>query len=131
MEWLLDWRVGYNFVGTLFEQQTQLTSLNHEFTTRGGRWRFLPRTAIVYDGRFGIITYPTSASLTDTGTAATLNNAGAKTGSHPVHARTRIGINGLITPSFGLMAMVGWERFILRAEGPVPEFRQRDRASRK
>jgi hypothetical protein len=101
---LLDWRVGYNFIGTLFEQQTQLTSLNHEFTTRG-RWRFLPRTAIVYDGRFGIITYPTSASVTDTGTAA-FGNVGAKTGSHPV--RTRIGINGLITPSFGLMAMVGW-----------------------
>jgi hypothetical protein len=89
---LLDWRLGYNFVGTLFEQQGGLTNFSHEGVTRG-RWRFLPRTALMYDGRFGYISYPNG-------------NASGKASSHPV--RARIGINGLVTSSFSVLAMVGW-----------------------
>lgn len=87
---LLDWRLGYTFLGALFEDQTQFTNYNNEVFTRG-RWRFLPRTALTYDGRFGFITY---------------SDQTVKTNSHPV--RARIGINGLVTQSFGVLAMVGW-----------------------
>lgn len=90
---LLDWRLGYEFSGTFFEKGdfSALSSFRNEVLTRG-RWRFLPRTALIYDGRFAAINYPTTGL--------------SKTGSHPV--RTRLGATGLITPSFGALAMVGW-----------------------
>lgn len=87
---LFDWRLGYGFTGRIFEDQTTLTNLQHEVSTRG-RWRFLPRTALMYDARLGFISYP---------------NGGDKTSSHPL--RARIGLNGLVTNSFSLMALVGW-----------------------
>ncbi|MSP24004.1 MAG: hypothetical protein EXR75_02345 [Myxococcales bacterium] len=92
---LLDWRLGYAFSGSFFENTSfsGLNSIQHELTTRG-RWRFLPRTALIYDARLGFVSYPSAAA------------AGGKTGSHPL--RTRAGLNGLITPSFGALAMVGW-----------------------
>jgi hypothetical protein len=90
---LVDWHLGYEFSGTFFEKSefSQLSSFRNEVLTRG-RWRFLPRTAVLYDGRFAFITYPKR----DLG----------KTSSSPV--RTRLGLTGLITPSFGAQAMVGW-----------------------
>lgn len=89
---LFDWRLGYNFEGVVFESArfTELTNLENTIQTRG-RWRFLPRTALMYDARFGFVTYPSGTE---------------KTSSHPV--RARIGMNGLITSSFGLLALVGW-----------------------
>ncbi len=91
---LLDWRIGYQFSGTFFESSrfTSLNNIQNQIQTRG-RWRFLPRTALLYDARFGFITYMNPAP-------------GGKNGSHPL--RTQIGINGLITPSFSLLALVGW-----------------------
>ncbi|MBK8258574.1 MAG: hypothetical protein IPK82_38680 [Polyangiaceae bacterium] len=93
---LLDWRLGYRFSGTIFEQVPGLTNLEHTIQTRG-RWRFLPRTAMLYDARFGFINYVApSGSVAD----------GYKGSSHPL--RVQLGVNGLITPSFGIMAMGGW-----------------------
>jgi len=89
---LLDWRLGYNFEGTFFESGS-FSDLNHfenAIITRG-RWRFLPRTALLYDLSLGFITYPSDMF---------------KTSSHPL--RARLGVNGLITSSFALLAMVGW-----------------------
>lgn len=93
---LLDWRLGYRFGATVFESSdfTGLTHLEHSIETRG-RWRFLPRTALMYDARFGFIDYPSPFA-----------GPIGKTGSHPV--RMLLGMNGLITPSFGLMALAGW-----------------------
>lgn len=89
---LLDWRLGYRFSGTIFEADrfTGLTNLENTIQTRG-RFRFLPRTALIYDARFGFITYPSATQ---------------KTSSHPL--RMQLGFNGLITKSFGLLAMAGW-----------------------
>lgn len=89
---LLDWRLGYRFSGTFFEldEYSNLTNFQHLIQTRG-RWRFLPRTALIYDVSMGFITYP---------------NPSVKGSSHPL--RARLGINGLVTPSFGLLAMAGW-----------------------
>jgi hypothetical protein len=97
---LFDWHVGYSFLGNFFEDQTQLTNYQHEINTRG-RWRFLPRTALMYDGRFGFISYP--------------DGGNAKTDSHPV--RARIGVNGLVTPSFGVLALVGWGASFYQPDG--------------
>lgn len=90
---LLDWRLGYRMSGTLFQAANVqgLTNLEHTVQTRG-RWRFLPRTALLYDARLGFINYVSGDS--------------SKSGSHPL--RVQIGLNGLITPSFGVLAMGGW-----------------------
>ncbi len=92
---LLDWRLGYDFSGTFFESSafTSLNNFRNDISTRG-RWRFLPRTALMYDATFGFVTYP--------------NPGGAqpKEDSHPL--RSRIGVNGLVTPSFGVLALIGW-----------------------
>lgn len=89
---LLDMRLGYDFSATVFEDSlyTSLTSLQHQISLRG-RWRFLPRTALIFDGTQGFISYP---------------NGGFKTDSHPL--RTQLGVNGLITNSFALLAEAGW-----------------------
>ncbi len=96
---LLDWRLGYRFGGTLFEQSVVggLTNLEHTIQTRG-RWRFLPRTALLYDAKFGFINYVNAGG----GSAGGFT----KTGSHPL--RVQLGVSGLITPSFGVLAMGGW-----------------------
>ncbi len=93
---LLDWSLGYGFTGTFFESSafSGLNNVQNEILTRG-RWRFLPRTALIFDGRFGFVTYLDPAQA--------INN---KTDSHPL--RARLGVNGLITDSFGVLAMVGW-----------------------
>ena len=89
---MFDWRFGYNFYGTFFEssQFSDFNSFNHEVTTRG-RWRFLPRSALTFDGRFSFIDYPDEQLKTD---------------SHPL--RARVGYNGLITNSFAILVMGGW-----------------------
>ena len=91
---LFDWRLGYGFAGTFFESSTfgQLTNIQNQIETRG-RWRFLPRTALFYDAKLGFISY-TAAS------------AQGKTGSHPL--RATLGVNGLVTSSFSVLAAVGW-----------------------
>ncbi len=89
---MFDWRFGYNFYGTFFESSdfTDLNNYNHEATTRG-RWRFLPRSALTFDGRFSFIDYPDEVIKSD---------------SHPL--RARLGYNGLITNSFAILVMGGW-----------------------
>ncbi len=93
---LLDWSLGYAFSGTFFEAGNfgGLNNFRHDLTTRG-RWRFLPRTALVYDASFGFISYPDAGSSTAN-----------KSNSNPL--RTRIGVNGLVTPTFGVLGLVGW-----------------------
>jgi hypothetical protein len=90
---MLDWRLGYSLGYTAFEDTnyTNLDNIRHDFYTRG-RWRFLPRTAVFYDGSFGIYQY-TNANLR-------LQN------STPVN--TRAGINGLVTDRFSFLGAIGW-----------------------
>src|SRR5260221_5058589 len=47
---LFDWRLGYEYGITYFEDQQfrNLSNNYHQINTRG-RWRFLPRTAFMYD----------------------------------------------------------------------------------
>ena len=90
---MFDWRVGYEYGLTYFEDTAFRDLSNHynQVNTRG-RWRFLPRTAFLYDGSITFLRYN--------------NTTPGHLDSDPV--RARLGLNGLITPSFALLAMVGW-----------------------
>jgi hypothetical protein len=93
----LDWRLGYQFHDTLFENSNAklYDNYTHQAYTRG-RWRFRPRTALIYDAQLGFSTY---ANASQAATVGLVN-------STPV--RTRIGMTGLITDRFAALAMVGW-----------------------
>jgi len=91
---MFDWRLGYEYGLTYFEDTAfrHFSNDQHQINTRG-RWRFLPRTAFMYDASVAFVHYnngPTAGQLD----------------SDPV--RARLGLNGLVTPSFALLAMVGW-----------------------
>lgn len=92
----LDWHFGYQFHAALFEQTngTPFNNLQHELFTRG-RWKFRPRTALLYDGTLRFLHY------TDNDRAVNLLHD-----SDPV--RVRVGLNGLITPRFSVLGMVGY-----------------------
>lgn len=62
---------------------------NHSFGT-SGHWRFLPKTSVLYDGKYGIIRYGARA----------LNDGEYLVG--------RMGLKGLLTKKLSLMAMGGW-----------------------
>jgi len=103
---LFDWRVGYEFMYNYFEKSSfsYLNNVQHQINMRG-RWRFLPRTAILYDGSYTWVNYPNP----------TVQNDGAI-------ARSNIGMNGLITTRFSLLAMVGWAgTFYDQAPGQTPQ----------
>jgi hypothetical protein len=93
----LDWHFGYQFHDALFEDSAAggFSNITHEAFTRG-RWRFRPRTAVIYDATFRFINYtnPNAALL-----EGLVNSA-------PV--RARLGLTGLITDRFALLAVAGW-----------------------
>lgn len=97
---LLDWRFGYAYGLTYFENgptnnlpvtAQSFNNSRHELYTTG-RWRFLPRTALVYNGSYWFQNY---ASPTP-----------GLANSRPL--RTRIGLSGLITDRFSVLALAGW-----------------------
>jgi len=91
---LFEWRFGYEAMYTYFEGADVRpdNNLQHEFGTRG-RWRFLPRTAILFDGSYRMIRYTDSAP-------------GSPRDGDIVAAR--VGLTGLLTPRIGLLGLVGW-----------------------
>ncbi|MDP9001250.1 MAG: hypothetical protein M3O46_14205, partial [Myxococcota bacterium] len=93
----LDWRFVYQYRAVLFEEGSAagFTNGTHEISTHG-RWRFRPRTALVYDATMGFISYRNSDQAAVQGLV----------GSTPI--RTSIGLNGLITDRFSLLAVAGW-----------------------
>jgi hypothetical protein len=98
----LDWHLGYQFSDTLFEEtaaQPYANFVNQIYTK--GRWKFRPRTALLYDGNFSFIHYENTA-----GAQATGGVISPLYSSDPV--RSRIGINGLVTPRFAFLGMVGY-----------------------
>ena len=90
---MFDWRFGYDLRYTYFEADTyrNLTNLNHNANTRG-RFKFLPRTALVYDGSATFLRY-------------TNQNAPRNNGDI---VQARLGVNGLVTNRFSLLALFGW-----------------------
>ncbi|MGH7437255.1 MAG: hypothetical protein ACRENE_16385 [Polyangiaceae bacterium] len=93
----LDWRFGYQFHDTIFETDAAKAYANytHQAYSRG-RWRFRPRTSLVYDASLGFTTYTNTAAAETAGLVS----------SEPV--RARIGLSGLLTDRFQALALVGW-----------------------
>lgn len=90
---LFDWRLGYEFQYNFFEREAfqSLNNVHHYVNTRG-RFRFLPRTALVYDASYGWIRYTSEA-----------------TGQNDAEVvRSRVGVNGLVTSRLAALALVGW-----------------------
>jgi hypothetical protein len=93
----LDWHFGYQFHDTLFEDSagTPYANSTNELFTRG-RWKFRPRTALLYDATFRFINYADSNGALQAGLV----------NSTPV--RARLGLNGLVTERFAALVLVGW-----------------------
>ncbi len=97
----LDGHIGYQFQDTLFEDtagQPYTNFINQVYIRE--RWKFRPRTALIYDGSAGFTNYQNQTAANIAGAIGQLYN------STPV--RTRIGINGLVTPRFSFLGMVGY-----------------------
>ncbi len=101
---LFEWRAGYELGYNYFEQDDfqDLNNANHTIRMRN-RWRFLPRTALLFDGEAHFLRYSDNASQ---------NNA--------ERIRSRVGLNGLFTNHFGLLAMAGWAASFYESNGLVP-----------
>jgi hypothetical protein len=90
---LFEWRAGYAatynfFVGDRFDS---LANVSHDISTRG-RWRFLPRSALLFDAGYTMVRYVDAESQQTDGDAA----------------RARIGFHGLVTYHLALLGMLGW-----------------------
>lgn len=102
----LDWRLGYQASAMLFEDRTAdpFDNVTHDLYTRG-RWKFRPKTAFLYDMSARWLSY--SSRITSANTS--LHD------STPV--RARIGLNGLVTPRFSFLGLVGWGAGFYRTTG--------------
>ncbi len=90
---MFDWRLGYDLRYTYFEADTYrgLTNTNHILGTRG-RFKFLPRTALIYDGTATFIRYKFANAFRNDGDIV----------------QARLGVNGLVTNRFSVLALFGW-----------------------
>jgi len=90
---LFEWRAGYMLTYHFFENETyrSLTNVHHDFNTRG-RWRFLPRSALLFEGGYGLVRYTRADTQQTNGDVA----------------RARLGFHGLVTYHLSLLGMLGW-----------------------
>jgi hypothetical protein len=91
---LFEWRFGYDVLYNYFEeaQYELLENVQQTLSTRG-RWRFLPRTALAYDGSYTFVRYllddpflPQNGDI----------------------LRSRVGLTGLVTNRLAFLGMIGW-----------------------
>ncbi len=96
----LDYHLGYTFHDVIYENTNgqAFDNILNEVTLKG-RWKFQPKTALVYAGSLGFLSYVNSAQALSYQGEALVN-------SMPV--RAKIGLNGLITDRLALLALVGW-----------------------
>jgi len=101
---LFEWRVGYAATYNFFEDAAfdSLANLHHEIGTRG-RWRFLPRSALLFDSTYTFVRYTHTDSPQADGDAI----------------RSRIGFHGLVTYHLALLGMIGWASSFYEAKGLV------------
>jgi hypothetical protein len=110
----LDAHFGYQLHTELFEESQALgfSNLTNQIYVHG-RWKFRPRTAIIYNGSVGFNTY----------TEPSQAQAQGLVGSTPI--RSTIGINGLVTERFSALAIVGWGASFLD-NSPLPNMKNYD-----
>lgn len=107
---LFDWRGGYTGMFNHFENASyaSLQNIHHDINTRG-RWRFLPRTALLFDTSYSFIRY----------TRNTIQTNGDI-------LRSRVGFHGLVTYHLALLGMLGWASTFYRSHNGSIEPRQYD-----
>ena len=90
---LFDWRLGYEGAYNYFEDDiyTDLNNAQHTINTRG-RWRFLPRSALLYDAEYTLTRYVDDNSPQPDGD----------------DLQARVGFSGLVTRQLAFLAMLGW-----------------------
>ena len=90
---LFEWRLGYGITATYFSENgfDPLNNAQHVFETRG-RWRFLPRTAAIYDGWYRLIRYQDGGEDQVDGEVI----------------QSRVGLSGLFTNRFAFRVLGGW-----------------------
>ncbi len=90
---MFDWRLGYDLNYNYFEQDAyrHLNNAQHGINTRG-RYKFFPRTALIYDAHTVLVRYG--------------GGQGGRNDGQTINAR--LGFNGLITNHFALLVMAGW-----------------------
>jgi hypothetical protein len=90
---LFEWRAGYLGQFNYFENESYRTygNLQHQVELKG-RWRFLPRSALLSQTSYSFVRY------TDNNTQQTDGDI----------MRTHVGIHSLVTYHLALMGMVGW-----------------------
>ena len=108
---LFEWRLGYGITYNFFENDrySRLANINHDIGTRG-RWRFLPRSALLFDSTYSLVRY---------------TNGGA-TPADGDSIRSRIGFHGLVTYHLALLGMIGWGSSFYKPSGGVAAPRQFD-----
>lgn len=108
---LFEWRGGYNATYHYFERDDfdVLANIQHEINTRG-RWRFLPRSALMFDASYTFVRYLEEATPQTDGDAV----------------RARIGYRGLVTYHLALLGMVGWASSFYEGRSSTIQARQFD-----
>ena len=99
---LFEWRLGYEAAYNYFEDEpyTNLDNINHRILTRG-RWRFLPRSALLYDARYTMVRYLDGTSPQPDGDIV----------------EARVGFNGLVTARLAILGLVGWTSTFYEEQG--------------
>lgn len=108
---LFEWRGGYAGTFNYFESDrfSTMQNLQHELNTRG-RWRFLPRSALLFDTTYTFVRYSDATTVQTDGDIL----------------RSRVGFHGLVTYHLALMGMLGWAATFYRSHGGSIEPRQYD-----
>jgi hypothetical protein len=104
----LDWRIGGQVSATLFEQSGGQAYDNYSIGAHmSGRWKFRPKTALVYDANISSVSY-TNSPVGEVATTAspTTSSLTPLFGSTPL--RTHLGIAGLFTPRIAFNALAGY-----------------------
>lgn len=101
---LFDWRVGYEASYNYFEDDPyqNLDNLQHKINTRG-RWRFLPRSALLYDAHYTMIRYSEAGGPQPDGDIV----------------EARLGFSGLVTARLALLGLLGWSSSFYEEAGSV------------
>ncbi len=90
---VLSWSLGYQANMTIFDKRDYgLDTITHGPRTQG-RWKFLPRTSLLYEGSLLFVRHPQEDTR--------------QVDSNPIE--TQLGINGLLTTRLSMLLMAGWK----------------------
>jgi protein involved in polysaccharide export with SLBB domain len=102
---LFSWKVGYDLLYTYFEANTfrEFDNFTH-IVASTANWRFLPRTTLFSTSTLTHYQYTSGNTLQTNGDGIS----------------TLVGLNGLVTNSFGFRVAGGWAATIFQANGGAP-----------